>query len=70
MQANAAAIQRLEEFGQDFADKLNGNSFDSKEPGSQMATMPEAMGNYILGTHPSLLHSRTQPETYPSSQML
>lgn len=43
MQANAAAIQRLEEFGPDFAGKLKGNSFDPKEPGSQMATMPEAM---------------------------
>jgi len=43
MQANAAAIQRLEEFGPDLAGKLKGNSFDSKEPGSQMATMPEAM---------------------------
>jgi|HubBroStandDraft_6_1064221.scaffolds.fasta_scaffold22631_1 hypothetical protein len=43
MQANAAAIQRLEEFGPDFAGKLKGNSFDFKEPGSQVATMPEAM---------------------------
>jgi hypothetical protein len=43
MQANAAAIQRLEEFGPDFACKLQGNSFDPREPGSRMATMPEAM---------------------------
>jgi hypothetical protein len=42
-QANAAAIQRLEEFGPDFAGKLKGNSFDFREPGSQTATMPEAI---------------------------
>jgi hypothetical protein len=42
MQGNAAAIQRLEEFGPDFAGKLKSNSCDAAEPGSQMATMPEA----------------------------
>jgi hypothetical protein len=43
MQANAVAIQRLEEFGPDFVGKLKGDSFHFGEPGSQMATMPEAM---------------------------
>lgn len=43
MQANAAAIQRLEQFGPDFAGKLQGVSFDPAVPGSQMSTMPGAI---------------------------
>jgi hypothetical protein len=43
MPANAAAIQRLEEFGPDFKGKLQGTSFDPSVAGSQISTMAEAM---------------------------
>jgi hypothetical protein len=44
MPAKAAAVQRLGEFGPDFADKLKGTaSFDPQESGAHITTMPEAM---------------------------
>jgi hypothetical protein len=43
MVVKLAAVQRLEEFGPDFAGKLNGTSYDPKVPGANIATMPEAM---------------------------
>ncbi len=43
MAANAESIRRLEQFGPPFIGKLQGTSFDLRQPGSQMSTMPEAM---------------------------
>ncbi|MDR3772511.1 MAG: hypothetical protein P4L26_04130 [Terracidiphilus sp.] len=43
MDANAASIKRLEEFGPPFIGKLQGTSFDPTQEGSQMSTMAEAM---------------------------
>jgi len=43
MDANAASIKRLEEFGPPFIGKLQGTSFDATQAGSQMSTMAEAM---------------------------
>lgn len=43
IEANTAAIDRLEQFGPPFIGKVKRNSFDPKDPDSQMRSIPEAM---------------------------
>ena len=47
MTANASYIKKLEEFGPPFIGKLHGTSFDMS-PGSQLATLPEALMGLLL----------------------